>query len=98
MYPLADLMGWRAIGEITLATRPAWQQTMDGLAGSGTGVCHLELSAVTFADVAGVSVLAVAIQGLPAGRRVVVERPPASMERLLEMFWPDLRAIEVVAR
>ncbi|WP_369275568.1 STAS domain-containing protein [Streptomyces sp. R11] len=95
--PLTGDRGWRAAGEITLATRRDWEQMLDGLARSGAPVCHLELSAVTFADVAGVSALAVTAHDLPPGRRIVVERPPASMRRVLEMFWPKLHAIEVVS-
>ncbi|WP_328406151.1 STAS domain-containing protein [Streptomyces sp. NBC_00390] len=97
MHPLADRTGWRAAGEITLATCPAWEQTLDRLALRDAEVCHLELSAVTFIDVAGVSALAVTAQELPAGRRIVLDQPPATMRRLLEMFWPDLAAIEVAA-
>lgn len=95
--PLPDRAGWRAAGEITSATCPAWEQTLEQLALRNEKVCHLEMSAVTFIDVAGASALAVAAQELPAGRRVVVERPPAALRRLLEMFWPGLSVIEVVA-
>ncbi|WUH51333.1 STAS domain-containing protein [Streptomyces sp. NBC_00443] len=95
--PLAGDIGWRVAGEITLATRRDWEQMLDGLVRSGAPVCHLELSAVTFADVAGVSALAVTAHNLPTERRIVAEQPPASMRRLLEMFWPKLHAIEVVS-
>jgi anti-anti-sigma factor len=92
-----DRPGWQASGEISLITRPAWEQTLQQLALSDEEACHLELSAVTFMDVAGVSALAVAAQGLPQGRRIVLEEPPAALRRVLEMFWPDLPAVEVIA-
>ncbi|MFF8726271.1 STAS domain-containing protein [Streptomyces sp. NPDC015171] len=95
--PLADRPGWEAVGEISLITRPAWEQLMHLLVLSDEEACHLELSAVTFVDVAGVSALAVAALGLPEGRRVTVEQPPAALRRVLAMFWPDLPAVEVVA-
>lgn len=95
--PLPDRAGWRAAGEITLATYPVWEQTLEQLALHNDRVCHLEMSAVTFIDVAGASALAVAAQKLSAGRRIVVEQPPAVLRRLLDMFWPDLSVIEVVA-
>ncbi|MFD6289714.1 STAS domain-containing protein [Streptomyces sp. NPDC060205] len=96
--PLADRSGWRAEGEVSLATRTAWERALDRLALEDVEVCHLELSAVTFVDVAGVSALAVAVQGLPEGRRIMIEQPPAAVRRVLDMFWPDLPGVEVVAR
>ncbi len=95
--PLADRPGWQAAGEISLITRPAWEQTLHQFAMSDEEVFHLELSAVTFVDVAGVSALAVTAQGLPKGRRIVLEEPPAALRRVLDMFWPDLPTLEVVA-
>ncbi|MEU0009257.1 STAS domain-containing protein [Streptomyces sp. NPDC006314] len=97
VHPLADRPGWQAAGEISLVTRPAWEQTLHQLALSDEEACHLELSAVTFIDVAGVSALAAAAQGLAEGRRIVLEEPPAALRRVLDLFWPDLPAVEVVA-
>lgn len=102
MRPLPDRVGWQAAGEITSATCPVWEQTLGQLTRRMNLrkeiVCHLEMSAVTFVDVAGASVLAVTAQDLPAQRRIVIERPPATLPRLLDMFWPELSVIEVVAR
>ncbi|MET7683194.1 STAS domain-containing protein [Streptomyces sp. NPDC005423] len=98
MRPLTDRPGWQAAGEINLLTRQAWEQTLHHLALSDEEACHLELSAVTFIDVAGASALAVTAQGLPQGRRIVLEGPPATLRRVLEMFWPDLPTVEVMAR
>ncbi|MFF1548018.1 STAS domain-containing protein [Streptomyces sp. NPDC058291] len=98
VHPLTDRPGWQAAGEISLTTRPAWEQTLHHLALSDEEACHLELSAVTFVDVAGVSALAMTAQGLPQGRRIVLEEPPATLRRVLDMFWPDLPAVEVMAR
>ncbi|MFE1911856.1 STAS domain-containing protein [Streptomyces anandii] len=55
----------------------------------------LELSAVTFVDVAGVGVLARAADRLGPGRRIVVRRPPAALPRILATFWAGLPGIEV---
>ncbi|WP_407078010.1 hypothetical protein [Streptomyces sp. NPDC126499] len=57
----------------------------------------MELSNVSFVDVAGVTALAVTAMGLTEGR-MVVEHPPPQLPRVLEMFWPDLPRIEVVRR
>jgi hypothetical protein len=46
--------GWRVACEITPATHRDGEQMLDGLVRSDAPVCHLDLSAVTFADVAGV--------------------------------------------
>jgi anti-anti-sigma regulatory factor len=96
--PLADRTGWQAVGEVSLTTRPAWERALGCLAQQEAEVCHLELSAVTFVDVAGVSALAVAAQGLPEGHRIMLEQPPAALGRVLDMFWPGLRGVEVVSR
>ncbi|MDT3396558.1 STAS domain-containing protein [Streptomyces sp. B1866] len=82
-------------GEVGLATREAWQRLLDDLAGRGEDVC-LELSGVTFVDVAGATALVVAAQRLTGGRRITVEAPPPSLQRTLRMFWPGLPAVEVV--
>ena len=96
--PLPDRPGWRAIGEVNLLTLPAWERTLRHVSLCEEKVCHLELSAVTFVDVGGVSALAVAAQNLPTGNRIALHRPPTEVPRLLAMFWPDLPSIEVVTR
>ncbi|MCX4767322.1 STAS domain-containing protein [Streptomyces sp. NBC_01275] len=98
MRPLAGRTGWRAAGEITVITCPAWEQALERLSRLDEAVCHLELSSVSFVDVAGASALAATAQELPRGRRIVLDRPPATLRRLLDMFWPDLTAIEVAPR
>lgn len=98
VLPLRDRPGWQAVGEVSLLTRPAWEQTLHHLARSDEETCHLELSAVTFVDVAGVSALAMTAQGLPRGRRIVLEEPPATLRRVLDLFWPDLLTVEVMGR
>ncbi|MET8681886.1 STAS domain-containing protein [Streptomyces sp. NPDC004647] len=92
--PLADRIGVRAAGEVSLNTRTAWQRELTTLVGRGDDV-YLELSGVTFIDVAGASALAVAAQSLDSGRRMVLDHPPPALRRTLELFWPDLPAIEV---
>ncbi|MEW2082990.1 STAS domain-containing protein [Streptomyces sp. NPDC005283] len=91
---LKDRPGVHAAGEVTLATRTAWERALDSLVG-GSGDVYLDLSAVTFIDVAGMSTVAVAAQHLGTGRRMVLEGPPPTLRRALDMFWPDLAAIEV---
>ncbi|MGW0816021.1 STAS domain-containing protein [Streptomyces viridiviolaceus] len=98
--PLIGRRGVRAAGEVGLSTHATWQRALEqavreGADGEGEDVYHLELSAVTFVDVAGADVLVSAAQRLPDGRRLVLDRPPPTLRRVLEMFWPDLSTIEV---
>ncbi|MEU9011833.1 STAS domain-containing protein [Streptomyces sp. NPDC048479] len=95
--PLTDRSGVHAAGEITLTTRTAWERTLEDLVGGGGDDVHLDLSAVTFVDVAGASAVAFAAQQLGSGRRMVLTGPPPGLRRALEMFWPGLVAIEVRA-
>jgi anti-anti-sigma regulatory factor len=85
----------RLVGEISLATQPVWERLQETLVCGDEPVCHLELSGVTFVDVRGAASLAAAAQALGDGRRMVLRRPPASLRRTLELFWPELAAIEV---
>ncbi|MFK4067092.1 STAS domain-containing protein [Streptomyces sp. NPDC029674] len=95
--PLADRTGLEVAGEVCLPTYPVWERAMERVARQHRPPYYLDLSALTFIDVAGVTVLAVAAQGLDGGQRLVLDRPPPALTRLLELFWPDLSAIEVSA-
>ena len=59
---------------------------------------HLDLSRLIFADVSGATVLATSAQRLPGGRRLVLERPPRQLRRIIDLFWPELPCIQVVTR
>jgi anti-anti-sigma regulatory factor len=97
LYELAERPGIRLVGEISPSTRPVWRQALEQLSGQCEHVCFLELSAITFVDVAGACELARTAQGLNDRRRLVLERPPPELPRILELFWPELRTIEVAA-
>jgi anti-anti-sigma regulatory factor len=93
--PLTGRSGLRVAGEIGLTTQPIWERALELAVREDEDVYHLELSAVTFVDVAGAGALAAAAQRLSDGRRIVLNRPPATLRRVLEIFWPELSAIEV---
>ncbi|MET8775390.1 STAS domain-containing protein [Nocardia sp. NPDC004654] len=94
---LPDRPGLRASGEITAVTCSSWEDALAELARCHTDVSYIELSDVAYIDVSGATALAVTAMRLPAGR-VVVESPPPSLPRVLEMFWPNLNRIEVTPR
>jgi anti-anti-sigma factor len=95
VYPLAERSGLRVAGEVGLATHAVWERALEQAMREDGDVYYLELSAVTFVDVAGVGALAAAAQELGDGRRMVLHRPPPALRRVLDMFWPDLSSIEV---
>ncbi|MGV9909581.1 STAS domain-containing protein [Streptomyces tendae] len=95
--PLPGRPGIRASGEINVSTRRSWENALTELSRRHTDVSYVELSGVRFVDVAGVTALAVTAMNLPVGR-VVVERPPPQLPRVLDLFWPTLHRIEVAPR
>ncbi|MBM7168321.1 STAS domain-containing protein [Streptomyces sp. G44] len=72
-----------------------WEQALERVVQRHHGPYHFELSSLTFIDMAGATALALTAQGLNGGQRLVLESPPPALSRLLELFWPDLSAIEV---
>ncbi|MFI8187643.1 STAS domain-containing protein [Streptomyces sp. NPDC085946] len=95
MAPLSGRRGVRAAGEISLSTRDIWERVLEQAVREGEDVYYLELSDVTFVDVAGADALAAAAERLRDGRRLVLDGPPGTLRRALDTFWPGLAAIEV---
>ncbi|KOU56886.1 anti anti sigma factor [Streptomyces sp. MMG1533] len=93
--PLPERSGLRVTGEVGLATHEAWERVLEQAVREDEDIYYLELSSVTFVDVAGAGALVAAAQRLGDGRRIVLDRPPGALQRVLEMFWPGLSAIEV---
>jgi anti-anti-sigma regulatory factor len=94
--PLPGRTGLKLSGEVSLATRADWESALARALREGGRMYRLELSAVTFVDVAGAGALAAAARTLQDGRRLVLHEPPLTLCRLLDLFWPDLRTIEVM--
>ncbi|MEV7197027.1 STAS domain-containing protein [Streptomyces sp. NPDC093510] len=95
--PLKGRAGLEVAGEVCLPTQPVWERALEQVPRQQRAPYHLELSALTFIDVAGATALAVAAQNLGGGQWLVLDSPPPALTRLLELFWPDLSAIEVSA-
>ncbi|MDX3517744.1 hypothetical protein PV725_07335 [Streptomyces scabiei] len=89
--------GIRAVGEVNVITRASWEQGLEDLASVHTDVSFVELSDLMSIDVGGATALAVTAQRLDSGR-IVVDRPPPELERILHIFWPGHTRIEVAAR
>ncbi|QWB25800.1 STAS domain-containing protein [Streptomyces koelreuteriae] len=95
VFPLAGRQGVRAAGEVGLTTRAIWEGVLEQAVREDEDVYYLELSDVTFVDVAGAGALAAAAGQLRDGRRFVVRRPPPALRRTLDLLWPDQEGIEV---
>ncbi|MFC9506857.1 STAS domain-containing protein [Streptomyces sp. NPDC057002] len=95
VFPLAGRQGVRAAGEVGLTTRAIWEGVLEQAVREDEDVYYLELSDVTFVDVAGADALAAAAGQLRDGRRFVVRRPPPALRRTLDLLWPDQAGIEV---
>ncbi|WP_030239244.1 MULTISPECIES: STAS domain-containing protein [unclassified Streptomyces] len=95
VFPLTGRSGVRAAGEIALTTRAIWEGVLDEAVREDDDVYYLELSDVTFVDVAGAGALAAAAGRLQEGRRFVVRRPPSALRRTLDLLWPGQTGIEV---
>ncbi|WP_434100631.1 STAS domain-containing protein [Streptomyces olivaceoviridis] len=93
--PLAGRTGFRAAGEVSLGTRGIWERALERAVREGEDVYHLELSALTFVDVAGAGALADAARSLGGRRRLVLYWPPDALPRILDLLWPGLPGIEV---
>ncbi|MFF8937557.1 STAS domain-containing protein [Streptomyces paradoxus] len=95
VFPLAGRQGVRAAGEVGLTTRAIWEGVLEQAVREDDDVYYLELSGVTFVDVAGAGALAAAAGQLRDGRRFVVRRPPPVLRRTLDLLWPGQEGIEV---
>jgi ABC-type transporter Mla MlaB component len=92
---LSGRSGVRAEGEVGLATQVIWERTLAQAVRARADVYRLELSAVTYVDVAGADALAAAARRLDEGRLIELYRPPTPLSRVLDLFWPGLEGIEV---
>ncbi|GGU76638.1 hypothetical protein GCM10010260_06090 [Streptomyces filipinensis] len=96
VHPLTARAGFRAVGEVTLPTHRIWERALEDAVRDRGDVYFVELSALSFVDVAGAEVLADAARRF-GERRLVLDRPPAALPRVLGLLWPGLPAIEVAA-
>ncbi|MFI9805561.1 STAS domain-containing protein [Streptomyces sp. NPDC052301] len=95
LSPLAGRTGLRAAGEVSLSTRGIWERALERAVREGEDVYFLELSGLTFVDVAGADALAATARRFGDRRRLVLHRPPPPLPRILDLLWPGLPAIEV---
>jgi anti-anti-sigma regulatory factor len=86
----------RVAGTLDMTTCDLLANSLAPLLATG-GDVHVDLSRLTFADVSGATVLITSAMRLPAGCRLVLERPPRQLRRIIDLFWSELRCIEVVS-
>lgn len=79
-------LGLRLAGEVDLSNREVFGAALDA-AMSGTGDAHLELSELAFIDHTGVQIMLQAAERLGPGRRLVLHRPPRSLNVSLTLLW-----------
>lgn len=86
-----------AKGEVGVGTRPMWQEALCRLSLRSESCLYVEMSRLTFIDVAGVTDLAMTARSLSGDRLLVLEQPPPQVPRILDLFWSGLGGIEVAA-
>ncbi|MFC6882601.1 MULTISPECIES: STAS domain-containing protein [Actinomadura] len=97
LQPLTELVGVRAVGEVNITNRTAWEGTLAELPStpSDPPVVHLELAELTSVDAGGAAAVAAVAQRLAPEGRVVLHDPPRALTRILEVLWPGTAGIEV---
>jgi anti-anti-sigma regulatory factor len=84
----------RLAGEADLYSCGALEQALAGLAAAG-GDVQVDVTAVTFADVAVTRVLALTAARLGPGRTLVLHGASPAVRRLVGLCWPGLPGLEV---
>lgn len=96
--PLTGRTGLKVAGEIDLSARDDWDTVLDSMVDTPSDV-YLDLSELEFIDTSATGALVRTASRLGAGRRLVLDRPPVILVRLLHLFWPEaIPTIEVQAR
>lgn len=86
--PTAERDGADLVGDIDLATMPAFEAVLDRLvAGDGCGDVHLGLAGLQFVDLSGAAVLVAAAAQLGPGRTLVLRDPTLVLCQILYGFW-----------
>jgi anti-anti-sigma regulatory factor len=94
--PAADGAGLclRLAGEADLYSCSALEQALAGMVAAGRDV-QVDVTAVTFADVAVTRLLALTAARLGPGRRLVLHGASPAVRRLVGLCWPGLPGLEV---
>ncbi|MEU8434451.1 STAS domain-containing protein [Streptomyces sp. NPDC029216] len=96
--PLEDRAGARLSGSGDLDSRPELRAALADVSRIPAAVVHLDLSAVSFLDVAAVAALVQASAVFHGqGRCLLLHSPPYSLRKVVEMFPDECAALEVAA-
>src|SRR6266699_1865136 len=87
---LADHVGLRLDGEADLSNQDDIRQALAALPPDATEI-HFELAGLEFIDVAAARQLIAPTQQ-PPHPRLILHHPPASIQRLISLLWPDVNA------
>jgi anti-anti-sigma regulatory factor len=94
LIPLDEVVGWRLVGEVDLATRGLLSDALDAVIRPGRTV-HLELTELFFIDVGGVTVLVNRAGRLAPGGRLILHHPPGTLRRIYDVLWDSRPEIEM---
>jgi anti-anti-sigma factor len=93
---VSDPAGLKVTGAVDLTARDEWRQALQVVTENAADI-HLDVSELRFIDCGGVSELVHASRRLPAGRQVVVHGQSPAFHRVLQLCWPNVPTIKVVA-
>jgi anti-anti-sigma factor len=93
---IPDPAGLKVTGAVDATVRSEWQKALQVIIESAADI-HLDVSELGFIDCGGMAELVHASRRLPAGRHVLVHGPSPSFQRVLQLCWPDLPTVKVVA-
>lgn len=85
---LRTARGLRLVGEVDASTVEQLSAALDA-ASEGEGDVELDLSELSFIDIAGVTALVRTAIRLGEQRALVVRNPPRTMRRILALGWKD---------
>jgi hypothetical protein len=88
IHPLPGCRGLLLAGEADLTAGDTLRAALAALPADGTGEIHLDLAGLQFIDVACAREL-IAFTGRHPAARVIAHHPPASLLRIITLFYPD---------
>ncbi len=95
IMPLADRPGLRLVGTVDLSNRTVLQAALDSLPPHGEEV-YVDLAGLDFLDVGGATVLMTKATELRP-RRLILDKPPDPVRRMIALLWGSVPTVEAEA-